>query len=151
MIVIQRARRVDLGAIVAILAADTAFGHADCTDPAEGAAYARAFAAIAGSPTSDLFVAWSKGRVVGTFQLDLIVTLLDHGATRAVLEAVHVAPDQRGRGVGAAMVAFAVEHARRRGAASLSLGSNKQRVDAHRFYERLGFARSHEGFKMKLR
>jgi hypothetical protein len=32
----------------------------------------------------------------------------------------------------------------------LELSSNKTRKDAHRFYERLGFARSHEGFKMKL-
>jgi hypothetical protein len=29
----------------------------------------------------------------------------------------------------------------------VQLTSNKKRTDAHRFYERLGFSRSHEGFK----
>jgi hypothetical protein len=48
------------------------------------------------------------------------------------------------------MVAFAEERARGMGAASLELTSNKRRVDAHRFYERLGYARSHEGFKKRL-
>jgi hypothetical protein len=36
------------------------------------------------------------------------------------------------------------------GAELVELTSNKQRRDAHRFYERLGFERSHEGFKMML-
>jgi len=33
---------------------------------------------------------------------------------------------------------------------TLQLTSDKSRVDAHRFYERLGFAATHEGFKMSL-
>jgi hypothetical protein len=28
--------------------------------------------------------------------------------------------------------------------------SNKNRIAAHRFYERLGYAKSHEGFKKRL-
>jgi hypothetical protein len=32
----------------------------------------------------------------------------------------------------------------------VQLTSNKQRKDAHRFYERLGFVASHEGFKLAL-
>jgi hypothetical protein len=32
----------------------------------------------------------------------------------------------------------------------VQLTSQKRRTDAHRFYERLGFVRSHEGFKLKL-
>ena len=40
--------------------------------------------------------------------------------------------------------------ARRAGAAAMELTSNKKRLDAHRFYERLGFSRSHDGFKKIL-
>jgi hypothetical protein len=32
----------------------------------------------------------------------------------------------------------------------VQLTSQKRRTDAHRFYERLGFARSHDGFKLML-
>jgi hypothetical protein len=33
----------------------------------------------------------------------------------------------------------------------VQLTSDKTRTDAHRFYERLGFAATHEGMKLKLR
>lgn len=48
------------------------------------------------------------------------------------------------------MVRHAIVEARLRGARRVQLTSNVSRVDAHRFYERLGFARSHAGFKLKL-
>ncbi len=44
----------------------------------------------------------------------------------------------------------AIEEARRRGCALVQLTSDKRRTDAHRFYERLGFVASHEGFKLAL-
>lgn len=34
---------------------------------------------------------------------------------------------------------------------AVQLTSNAARKDAHRFYERLGFAQSHLGFKLKLK
>ena len=48
------------------------------------------------------------------------------------------------------MMRFAIEQARGAGARLVQLSSNNARSDAHRFYERLGFVRSHAGFKMKL-
>ena len=49
------------------------------------------------------------------------------------------------------MMHFAIAEARAKGARLVQLMSNDRRTDAHRFYGRLGFARSHAGFKMKLR
>ncbi|WSF35304.1 GNAT family N-acetyltransferase [Streptomyces sp. NBC_01351] len=46
---------------------------------------------------------------------------------------------------------LAVERARERGCGLVQLTSSKRRTAAHRFYERLGFARSHEGFKLSLK
>jgi GNAT superfamily N-acetyltransferase len=63
---------------------------------------------------------------------------------------VKVKAARRSGGIGARMMEFAEEHARAQGAALLELTSNKTRGAAHRFYERLGFSRSHEGFKKKL-
>ena len=56
--------------------------------------------------------------------------------------------DHRGQGLGAAMIGWAIEEARRRGCALVQLTTDKSRADAHRFYERLGFVASHEGLKL---
>jgi GNAT superfamily N-acetyltransferase len=48
------------------------------------------------------------------------------------------------------MMRWAIEDARRRFCVLVQLTSDKARVDAHRFYERLGFTPSHEGFKLRL-
>lgn len=149
-LLIRVARSDDLPAIIAILAADDVGGHGDTVDPGARADYERAFAAIAADPGQTLFVACLGADVIGTFQLTILPTLLARGATRAMVEAVQVAPHARGRGIGAAMMRTAMDEARARGAVQLGLTSSKRRIDAHRFYERLGFARSHEGFKISL-
>jgi len=49
------------------------------------------------------------------------------------------------------MINHAISEATNKGARLVQLMSNAARTDAHRFYESLGFIRSHAGFKMKLR
>ena len=90
------------------------------------------------------------GAVVGTFQTTMIISLLARGSKSLTIEAVHTSAEMRGKGIGAAMMRFAIEQARGAGARLVQLSSNNARSDAHRFYERLGFVRSHAGFKMKL-
>ena len=97
------------------------------------------------SMSSKRTVKWSA-----TFQLTFTRTLTNRGRLRASLESVQVREDQRSRGIGATMVAFAEKEARLRGAGLVQLTSNKKRTDAHRFYERLGYVKSHEGFKKLL-
>lgn len=147
---IDEATRADLPAIVSILARETMFGVRDSADPADLPDYERAFEEIAADPRATLYVARLDGRVVGTFQLVFFRALLRHGTLLALAEAVQVDPEMRGRGVGRAMMDFAIAEARRRGAGSLQLASNKQRLDAHRFYERAGFEKRLDGFKIDL-
>lgn len=147
---IDEATRADLPAIVSILARETMFGVRDSADPADLPDYECAFAQIAADPRATLYVARLDGRVVGTFQLVFFRALLRHGTLLAHAEAVQVDPEMRGRGVGRAMMDFAIAEARRRGAGSLQLASNKQRLDAHRFYERAGFEKRLDGFKIDL-
>ena len=45
---------------------------------------------------------------------------------------------------------WAIERAREHGCSIVQLTSDKQRPDALRFYEALGFSASHEGFKLRL-
>lgn len=46
------------------------------------------------------------------------------------------------------MFVWAINRAKERGAHLLQLTSDKKRPDALRFYEKLGFVRSHEGMKL---
>jgi GNAT superfamily N-acetyltransferase len=48
------------------------------------------------------------------------------------------------------MMEWAVAECRARGCRMVQLTTDKTRGDAHRFYERLGFKASHEGFKLVL-
>ncbi len=150
-LLIRAARREDLPFLVAMFAADALGGHGDTIDDDAAGDYLQAFERIEGSANDRLYVAELGGEVVGTFQTTLITSLSARGATNMTIEAVQTRPDMRGRGIGAAMIRYAVERAREAGARQVQLTSNLARVDAHRFYERLGFAKSHAGFKMKLR
>lgn len=147
---IRTATENDLEAIVALFADDALGGHGDTTDPAALPDYRAAFARITASPNEILYVADLDGEVVGTFQTMITTTLTARGASSMIIEAVQTRADMRGRGIGAAMIAFAVETARADGMRLVQLTSNATRKDAHRFYERLGFMPSHIGFKMKL-
>nr|CAD6603873.1 acetyltransferase [Pseudorhizobium flavum] len=149
-VLIRRARESDLPALIAIFASDAVGGHGDTTDADVYEDYLKAFTAIDLSPNERLFVAERDGEIVGTFQLMFNRTLTGRGGLSMVIEAVQTRADMRGQGIGAMMMDYAVSEARRRGCRLVQLTSNMARQDAHRFYERLGFAKSHFGFKMEL-
>ena len=149
-LLIRKARRDDVAAIVALYADDQLGEHGDDASPEALPAYLAAFDRIDASAHEQLYVAERKGQVIGTYQLSYCQTLTHRARLRAVIEAVQVASSTRSGGIGAAIIAHAISEARAAGAGVMELASNKRRVDAHRFYERLGFRRSHEGFKLEL-
>lgn len=112
--------------------------------------YHAALATITADPNHRLIVAERGGEIVGTMQISFIPGLVRLGMTRGLLENVHIRADQRGTGLGTEMVTWAIERCREAGCGLVQLTSNKVRLDAHRFYERLGFVKSHEGFKLQL-
>jgi GNAT superfamily N-acetyltransferase len=89
--------------------------------------------------------------VVGVLQLTFIPSITYRGGWRALIEGVRVAAAIRSGGVGRQLVEWAIARARERGCHVVQLTSDKSRVDAIRFYERLGFVASHEGLKLSLR
>jgi GNAT superfamily N-acetyltransferase len=150
-VLLRTAAAADLGAIVDLIAADQLGATRDgVRDEADLAAYAAAFRSIDADPAHMLVVAEQDGQIVGTFQLSFLPGLARRGTLRAQIEAVRVAENQRGAGLGAAMMEWAIAEARRRGCALMQLTSDKARPDAHRFYAGLGFVASHEGMKLYL-
>jgi GNAT superfamily N-acetyltransferase len=149
--VLRRATIADVAPIVALLAADHLGATRESTDAADLAQYQRTFAAIDADPAHLLVVVTAKdGTIAGTMQLSFLPGLSRRGAFRAQIEGVRIHRDQRGSGLGAAMMHWAMAEARRRGCTLLQLTTDKSRADAHRFYERLGFVASHEGMKLAL-
>jgi GNAT superfamily N-acetyltransferase len=150
-VVLRRAMAGDVPAIVDLIAADQLGATRDSARTAgDLAAYQRAFLAIDCDPAQLLVVAEAEQDVVATMQLSFIPGLARRGALRAQIEAVRVSEAYRGRGLGAAMISWAIDEARRRGCALVQLTTDKSRTNAHRFYERLGFVASHEGMKLAL-
>lgn len=88
--------------------------------------------------------------MVGTMQLTRLPGLPRVGATRLQIEGVRVASTERARGLGTAMLRWAIERAPELGASLVQLTSDAARTDAHRFSEHLGFTASHVGFKLAV-
>lgn len=152
---LRPATRADLPAVLALLADEERV-----VDPATvtvSGAHERAFEAIAADPRNEMLVLVEDaddqrdgGRVVGCLQATYIPGLGKGGAERALIEAVRIRADRRGDGLGRTLMEHAIARASARGCTIVQLTSNKRRKDAHRFYAALGFARSHEGFKLTL-
>ncbi|MBP6011485.1 MAG: GNAT family N-acetyltransferase [Alphaproteobacteria bacterium] len=140
----------DVEAIVCLLADDKLGAARERLGPPLPEGYRRAFAAMTLERGNEILVGERDGLVVACLQLVVTHGLSRQGQVRATLEAVRVASALRGQGIGKEIVAFAIERARAAGASIVQLTSDKSRVDAHRFYEQLGFKASHVGMKLEL-
>jgi len=150
-ITIRRARRDDVGVIVAMLADDPlGSGRERLEDPLP-ASYFRAFEVLEHASHIQLVVAEDEdGAVIGCLQLCILPGLSSQGASRGLIEDVRVATHCRSRGVGEKIVQWAVAEARAKGCALVELLTHNTRADAQRFYARLGFQPSHVGMTLRF-
>ena len=150
-VTIRRARRDDVARIVAMLADDPLGGQRERVEDPLPQVYFDAFERVARDPNIQLVVAEDgEGAVVGCLQLCILPGVSSQGASRGLLEDVRVASDCRSRGIGEQLVQWAAAEARARGCKLVELLTHQTRVDAQRFYERLGFARSHVGMTIRF-
>lgn len=145
---VTRARERDVPAVVKLLANDVLGADRESS---ELGPYFKAFAEIDADPHHLLVIVRDDAdTVVGTMQLTLVPGLARAGAKRLQIEAVRLAPDARGGGLGTALFNWAHEYGRQHGATIAQLTSDKSRTDAHRFYDKVGYTASHQGFKRAL-
>ena len=111
--------------------------------------YYDAFDKISEDSNQELIVVENeKDEIIGTLQLSFIQYLTYQGGIRAQIEAVRVREDLRGEGLGQKLFEWAIERAKERNAHLLQLTTDKERSEAIRFYEKLGFKATHEGMKI---
>ena len=145
---IERAERADVAAIVDLLNQDEVGRDREAADLET---YERAYDLVTRDRSNYLAVVRSPGgEIVATMQLTVIPGLSRGGATRLQIEALRVAEEHRGRGLGTAMLGWAHEHGRAHGAALSQVDTDQIRVRARAFYERNGYQAHHVGLKRQL-
>jgi GNAT superfamily N-acetyltransferase len=150
-LIFRPAKREDLPSIVRLLAEDELGSQRERFENPLPESYYEAFEQIGNDSNHELTVAELSGNVVGTLHLAFLPSISYQGGLRAQVESVRVDERFRGRGIGGEMVRWVIERARRRDAHLIQLTTHRSREDAHRFYERLGFTKSHVGMKLSLK
>ena len=148
--IVRDATEADLPRIVELLAQlGLDEDREDLSSPvAEG--YRKAFREIEEDPRKSLLVVDVGGRVAGSAAVIIVPNLSHRGRPWAVVENVVVDEAERGKRYGELLMQRTREIAEQAGCYKLTLTSNKDRADAHRFYRRLGFIATHEGFRIGL-
>jgi N-acetylglutamate synthase-like GNAT family acetyltransferase len=150
-ITIRRARRKDVDAIVRMLADDPLGSARERLEDPLPPSYFRAFEVLEHASHIRLVVAEDDdGTVIGCLQLCILPGLSSQGASRGLIEDVRVAAHCRSRGVGERIVRWAIAEARANGCKLVELLTHNTRVDAQRFYARLGFQPSHVGMTLRF-
>ncbi|MEI3611867.1 GNAT family N-acetyltransferase [Pseudogracilibacillus sp. SO30301A] len=149
-ITFRKATKKDLDCIVAMLADDMLGSKRERYEHPLPNSYIKAFEDITSDPNNELIVACDDNEVVGVQQITFTPYITHQGGWRATIEGVRTSSSVRGKGVGTKLIKWAIQRAKERGCHLVQLTTDKERSDALRFYERLGFKATHEGLKMKL-
>lgn len=140
----------DLSIIVNLLLEDELGKTRESTSPKLDPRYINAFHKIDIDQNQYLMIAENADEIVGTCHLTIMPSLSFSGQTRMQIEAVRILEKYRGQKIGQWMMQEAISYGKSKGASIIQLTTNKKRIKASRFYERIGFEASHEGMKMYL-
>jgi len=154
----RQALEADLPAIIGMLADDELGSIREDDSIPIKKSYLQAFKQIDSDTNNELIVVESltdksgvtEKDIAGILQLTFIPYLTYQGSWRCLVEGVRVHKNFRGKGVGTKLFEWAIARARQKDCNLVQMTSDKQRPDAIRFYQKLGFVASHEGFKLKL-
>ena len=144
----RKAYKEDLKEIVRLLADDELGAQRERYEEPLPEHYYHAFDAIETQVGNQILLAVEDQTVIGCIQLTIIPGLARQGMKRAQIEGVRIDRNFRGKGIGEALFKEAITVAKSEECGLVQLTTDKQRDNACRFYERLGFTASHEGMKL---
>jgi len=94
------------------------------------------------SPNISYFLGELDGKPVGMISCH-IQPLLHHAALVSEIQEMYVVPEYRSQQVGKALMEHVVAFAKGEGAIQMEVTSRATREQAHKFYQREGFEKSH--------
>lgn len=110
-------------------------------DPAAGTAVKQAFDTILQSSALKLVVAEEDGRLIGSCYLNVIPNMTRAGKPYALIENVITDAGYRNKGIGKAVMNFAVDLAERAGCYKVMLMTGRKDSAVHAFYISCGFSK----------
>ena len=148
MITYRKAKTSEISQIIDLLLDDELGKNRE--NKADLSTYLKAFEEITADKHQYLMLMLKDEQIIGTFHLTLMPSLSRNATKRGNIEAVRMAKKYRGMGYGQKMIEYAIELAKENGAKMIQLTSDKKRIAAKTFYEKLGFQATHEGMKMSI-
>ena len=149
-LIARKMQKVDLSVVVNLLADDELGRSREDKAKVVHGDYLRAFDHIDSDVNQYAAIFEFNGEIIGCLQITFIPGLSRRGSLRGQIEGVRVSRDFRRKGYGSKMIAWAITKCRDRGCRVVQLTSDKKRANAIQFYEKHGFVKSHEGFKLTL-
>lgn len=145
-LIIREAEEKDLEAMIALYAQlDMDDRQKISLEKAKGI-----FKKISNYPFFKVYVAVLDDEIAGTFELLIMDNLGHQGIPSGIIEDVVVAELHQGKGIGKAMMVYAVNVCKEQGCYKVALSSNLKRERAHQFYESLGFKKHGYSFYMEV-
>ena len=112
--------------------------------------FQKAYESKVGKSDNHLILALDDGLAIGFLSLSVSFHL-HHAGKVATIEELIVTENSRGKGVGKMLVSSAAEFAKEKECEIIELVSGFKRLQAHQFYEKIGFLKRGYSFEMKLR
>ena len=94
--------------------------------------------------------AYLDAQAIGTCTVNVCPNLSWSGRPYAIVENVMVAPANRGKGVGTALVKFAQQYAQDLGCYKIALMTGSKKASTLEFYEKAGFTGDKTGFQRRF-
>lgn len=113
--------------------------------------YIEAYRNICEDKNSRIIVASCERGIIGCMQITFTQYLSHKGSVRATIENVRVAKEMRNLGIGTRLICHAISLAKEKNASIVQLTTDKKRAEAKKFYEKNGFANTHDGMKFTIK
>lgn len=147
-LIFRKARLSDLNEIIKMLS-DDILGK-DREDINDLQIYQNAFEEISKNKNDYLLVIEYEKQIIATCHLTIMHSLTLKASKRINIEAVRVKNSFRGNKIGEFMFQEIIKFAKENNVKIMQLTTNKDRLNALKFYQKLGFKNSHYGMKLKI-